>query len=148
LGRVNHWVVAHGRCPWRGKGIAHRGTRTAGVIGHCIAAAGVTGCNARSRYAGRGGLGMEAGVGKWTRVHEASSQRRRCRRPLMRRSMRRLVGHSAALLIAARRGSCDASVVALVAHNARMCALGADRVQEGEKDTLLHELVDLGNSLV
>jgi hypothetical protein len=29
-----------------------------------------------------------------------------------------------------------------------MCALGADRVQEGEKDTLLHELVDLGNSLV
>lgn len=52
LGRVNHWVVAHGRCSWRGKGIAHRGTRTAGVIGHCIAAAGIARCNARSRYAG------------------------------------------------------------------------------------------------
>ena len=53
LGRVNHWVVAHGRCSWRSKGIAHRGTRTAGVIGHCIAAAGITTrCNTRSRYAG------------------------------------------------------------------------------------------------
>ena len=56
--------------------------------------------------------------------------------------------HSAALLIAARGRPCDASIVALVAHNARVRALRADRVQEGEKYTLLHELVDLGNSLV
>lgn len=58
------------------------------------------------------------------------------------------MGHSAALLIAARGRSCNASVVALVAHDARVRALRADRVQEGEKYTLLHELVDLGNSLV
>lgn len=56
--------------------------------------------------------------------------------------------HSAALLVAARGRSSDASVVALVAHDARVRALRADRVQEGEKYTLLHELVDLGNSLV
>ena len=35
-----------------------------------------------------------------------------------------------------------------MAHDAGVCTLGADRVQEGQKYTLLHELVNLGDSLV
>ena len=58
------------------------------------------------------------------------------------------MGHSTALLVATRGRSCNASVIAFVAHDTRVRALRADGVQEGEKYTLLHELVDLGNSLV
>lgn len=143
---VSHWVVAHGRCSWGSERVTHRGACTVCVIGHCIATASVARCNSRGRQAGRSWLGVEAGVGEWTRVHESSSQRGWCRCTLVSRNVRRLV--RAALLVAARRGSCNASVVALVAHDARVRALRTDRVQEGKKHALLHELVDLGNSLV
>lgn len=66
----------------------------------------------------------------------------------MGRNVRRLVRDGAALVVAACGRPCDTGVVALVAHDARVRTLRADRVQERQENALLHEFVDLGNSLV
>lgn len=58
-----------------------------------------------------------------------------------------LVGNTA-LIVAACRRSSHASIVALVTHDAGVGALRANRVQERQEHALLHELVDLGHSLI
>jgi hypothetical protein len=150
--KVRHRVFAYRRRTRRGQRIAHarRAACTTRVVGQRIAAACVARSDTSGRWrTGRGGLRVKAGVREWAGLHEARGEGGWRRGALMGGHwwMRSARKHASLLVAASRRARNVASGIAVVA-GARVCTMGADRVQEGYQDTLFHELVDLGHSTV